>query len=76
MKDEAINRIAYILNQKPWIDGADVTFEDAIATGWIPLQCEFVNNVLHRMTRRFKRWESKGRETDNFILNMMANYDN
>lgn len=79
MKDESLNRLAYIINQKPWVDNADVTLKDVITTGIIPIQCEMVNNILHKMTGRFQtteKWEPEARKVEDFILNMIANYDN
>ena len=76
MKDQSINRIAYIINQKPWIDNADVTMKDVTVTGIIPLQCELVNTLLHERVERFKKWNPiTNQETDKFILDMMENYN-
>ena len=75
MNDKGLNRIAYIVNPLPWVDGADVTMKDITMTGVIPLQCEVINNVLHSMVERFKLWKPKNREADKFILDMMENYD-
>lgn len=53
MKDKGLNKIAYILNQKPWLDGADVTMDGVIVTLIIPLQCELANDCINKMIESY-----------------------
>ena len=53
MKDQSLTTIAYLLNQKKWENGADVTMEGVIFSEIIPLQYDLANDCITKMMESY-----------------------